>query len=437
MDISGTIIWVAILILLTAFFVATEFSIVKSRFSKINQLSDEGNKRAGYAKKVLEQPADYLSASQLGITITSLGLGWLGGAKVEQMVRLLFSEFSLEGTVRTVLSFLIAFLLVAFLHVVAGEFIPKVVADQKAESILLLFARPLIIFYIVTYPFIWLMNRTSQWLIRLMGFQPKQKHEDALSEEEVRMIVEDSYRSGEINLAEMTYVNNIFEFDETLAREIMIPRNETVCFYKRAKMDKNFNIVLDEKFTRYPVADKDKDDIVGFINLKDIFTDQLKGRKPSSIGKFIRPIIHVPEATPIRRLLRRMQRERIHMAVVTDEYGGTAGIVTVEDILEEIVGDIRDEFDTEDHPKVKEIDDSTVIVSPQLKLSYLSDLLGIQFPNNGVDTIGGWIYSQNPVVAEGETVEYAGYSFIIHEMNGYQMSQLKVEKQLEKDQIII
>src|SRR5699024_10226273 len=280
-------------------------------------------------------------------------------------------------------------------------------------------------------------NRTSQWLIRLMGFQPTQKHEDALSEEEVRMIVEDSYRSGEINLAEMTYVNNIFEFDETLAREIMIPRNETVCFYKREKMDENLNIVLDEKFTRYPVADKDKDDIVGFINLKDIFTDQLKGRKPSSIGKFIRPIIHVPEATPIRRLLRRMQRERIHMAVVTDEYGGTAGIVTVEDILEEIVGDIRDEFDTEDHPKVKEIDESTVIVSPQLKLSYLSDLLGIQFPNNGVDTIGGWIYSQNPVVAEGETVEYAGHSFIIHEMDGYQMSQLKVEKQLEKDQIVI
>src|SRR5699024_3600383 len=199
---------------------------------------------------------------------------------------------------RTVLSFLIAFLLVAFLHVVAGEFIPKVVADQKAESILLLFARPLIIFYVATYPFIWLMNRTSQWLIRLMGFQPTQKHEDALSEEEVRTIVEDSYRSGEINLAEMTYMNNMFEFDETLAKEIMIPRNETVCFYKREKMDENLNIVLDEKFTRYPVADKDKDDIVGFINLKDIFTDQLKGRKPSSIGKFIRPIIHVPEATP-------------------------------------------------------------------------------------------------------------------------------------------
>jgi CBS domain containing-hemolysin-like protein len=428
LDIPGNIFLVAILILLTAFFVATEYAIVKSRLTKIEQLVESGNKRAVYAKKLLDQSGDYLSASQLGITFMSLALGWLGGPVVEQVFLSMFTGLDLEGTLLSVGSFLIAFLIVTFAHVVAGELAPKIVAAQKAESILLLFARPLIIFYRVMSPLIWLMNRTSQLLVRLIGIQPKQENEDALSEEEVRMIVEDSYRSGEINLAEMTYVNNIFEFDETVAREIMVPRNEMVCFYKNENMNHNLNIVLEAKFTRYPVANEDKDDIDGFINLKDIFTERLKGGEPSSIETFIRPIIHVPETIPIRQLLRKMQKERIHMAVVTDEYGGTAGIVTVEDILEEIVGDIRDEFDTEEHPKMKELSESTAIVSPKLQLGYLSEKLGIQFSNHDVDTIGGWVYAQEPVVEEGRTVEYAGYSFIVDEMDGYQIRKLKIEK---------
>lgn len=419
---------VAILILLTAFFVATEFSIVKVRSTRIDQLIAEGNKNAVYAKKLIDDLDAYLSACQLGITVTALGLGWLGEPTVERMLRPVFESLALNEAVSTLLSFLIAFLIVTYLHVVIGELAPKTIAIQKAEAVTLLFARPLIFFYKIMYPFIWLLNGSARVLIRIFGFEPVNENEEAHSEEEVRMIVEDSYKSGEINLAEMTYVNNIFEFDETVAREIMVPRNEVVCFFKEQSLEENLEVVRGAQFTRYPVASVDKDNIVGLINLKDLFSEQLEGRKPDSIEEFIRPIIHVTETTPIRKLLLKMQKERIHMAVVIDEYGGTAGIVTVEDILEEIVGDIRDEFDTDEIPMIEEIDEKTVLVSAKLQLDDLGDELDLTFPDDGVETIGGWVYAKNQFAEEGSTVEHEGYSFIIDEMDGYQVKRVKIVK---------
>lgn len=419
---------VAILILLTAFFVATEFSIVKVRSTRIDQLIAEGNKNAVYAKKLIDDLDAYLSACQLGITVTALGLGWLGEPTVERLLRPVFESLALNEAVSTLLSFLIAFLIVTYLHVVIGELAPKTIAIQKAEAVTLLFARPLIFFYKIMYPFIWLLNGSARVLIRIFGFEPVNENEEAHSEEEVRMIVEDSYKSGEINLAEMTYVNNIFEFDETVAREIMVPRNEVVCFFKEQSLEENLEVVRGAQFTRYPVASVDKDNIVGLINLKDLFSEQLEGRKPDSIEEFIRPIIHVTETTPIRKLLLKMQKERIHMAVVIDEYGGTAGIVTVEDILEEIVGDIRDEFDTDEIPMIEEIDEKTVLVSAKLQLDDLGDELDLTFPDDGVETIGGWVYAKNQFAEEGSTVEHEGYSFIIDEMDGYQVKRVKIVK---------
>lgn len=429
MGIVGNLILVAILILLTAFFVATEFSIVKVRSTRIDQLIEEGNRNAVYAKKLIENLDAYLSACQLGITVTALGLGWLGEPTVERMLRPLFESLELNETVSTVLSFLLSFLIVTYLHVVIGELAPKTIAIQKAEKVTLLFARPLIYFYKIMYPFIWLLNGSAQLLIRMLGFRPMNENEEAHSEEEVRMIVEDSYKSGEINLAEMTYVNNIFEFDETVAREIMVPRNEVVCFFKEQSLDENLDFIRETQFTRYPVANIDKDNIVGLINLKDLFGKQLEGEQLDSIEELIRPIIHVTETTPIRKLLLKMQKERIHMAVVIDEYGGTAGIVTVEDIIEEIVGEIRDEFDDNETPMIEKINEQIMLVSAKLQLGDLSDELGIEFPDEGIETIGGWVYARNQMAEEGTTFEYEGYSFIIEEMEGYQVKKVKVIKQ--------
>ncbi|RLL46548.1 HlyC/CorC family transporter [Oceanobacillus piezotolerans] len=417
---------VAILILLTAFFVATEFSIVKVRSTRIDQLIAEGNKRAISAKKLIDNLDAYLSACQLGITVTALGIGWLGESTVERLLHPVFQWLNINGAAASFLSFLIAFGLITFLHVVVGELAPKTIAIQKAEQVTLILARPLMLFYRLLYPFIWLLNGSAQLLVRLLGFKPMKEHEGAHSEEEVRMILSDSYKNGEINLSEMMYVNNIFTFDERIVRDIMTPRTEMVCFYKEDSFKENMDVIRTEQYTRYPVADEDKDHIIGLVNLKEVFTGQLEDDKPATIEQFIRPILHVAEATPIRQVLLKMQREQIHMAIVNDEYGGTAGLLTVEDILEEIVGDIRDEFDDNEIPLIEEVNDSTKVVSGKLLLEELREILETDIPDEEVDTIGGWVFSKNLDAKVGTAVDFGGYQFIIDEMDGYQIKKVKI-----------
>ena len=420
------LLMVALLILMTAFFVATEFAIVKIRATRIDYLIESGNKQAIHVKKILDNLDGYLSACQLGITVTALGLGWLGEPTVMRILSPIFNELNVNATISSIMSFAIAFFTITYLHVVIGELAPKTIAIQKAEAVTLFLAKPLIIFYKVMYPFIWLLNGSARQFIRLFGFKPIDSHEAAHSEEELRIILSESYESGEINKAEMTYVNNIFEFDERLAKEIMVPRTEMVCFYKEDSFDANIEVVYDGQFTRYPVADGDKDNIVGLVNIKEIFTGRFEKDTPISIEKYIRPIIHVSEATPIKQLLLKMQKERIHMAIVNDEYGGTAGLVTVEDILEEIVGEIRDEFDVNEIALIEKESNDTLIVSGKLQLEEVNELLGIHLDNEDIDTIGGWIFTKNLEAKEGTVVEHDGYQFIVEEIDGYQVKKIKI-----------
>lgn len=420
------ILLVAILILMTAFFVAAEFAIVKIRITRIDYLIKSGNKKAVNVRKILDNLDGYLSACQLGITVTALGLGWLGEPTVMRLLTPLFKELALNETVVSILSFAIAFFTITFLHVVIGELAPKTIAIQKAEEISFLLAKPLIWFYKLMYPFIWLLNGSARQFIRIFGFNPIAEHEVAHSEEELRLILSESYKSGEINQTEMTYVNNIFEFDERLAKEIMIPRTEMICFYQEDSFEKNIEVVYDGQFTRYPVANGDKDNIVGLINIKEMFTVKLDREKPISIDKYIRPIIHVSEVTPIKQLLLKMQKERIHMAIVNDEYGGTAGLVTVEDILEEIVGEIRDEFDVNESPLIEKKDNNTIMVSGKLQIDEINDLLGTDLVNEDIDTIGGWIFAEKLDATVGTIVEYKNFQFIVEEIEGYQIKKIKI-----------
>lgn len=426
MDIVNLLL-VAILILLTAFFVATEFAIVKVRATRIDQLIAEGNKRAVHAKPLIENLDAYLSACQLGITVTALGLGWLGEPTVEQMLHPLFERLGINETFSSLLSFGIAFVTITYFHVVLGELAPKTIAIQKAEAVTLWLARPLKFFYRLMYPFIWLLNGSARLFIQLFGFKPVKENEMAHSEEELRLILSESYKSGEINQAEMMYVNNIFEFDERIAKEIMVPRTEMICLFKEDTYDVNLEVIKGGQFTRYPVANGDKDHIIGLVNIKQLFTTHVNNEKPT-INTLIRPIIHVSETTPIRQLLLKMQQERIHMAIVNDEYGGTAGLVTVEDILEEIVGDIKDEFDFHEKPLIKKIDDNARIVSGKLHLEEVNNLFDIELSDEEIDTIGGWIFMKNLDVSTGTAIEYNGYEFIVEEMDGYQIKEVKIAK---------
>jgi CBS domain containing-hemolysin-like protein len=420
---------VALLIALTGFFVASEFAIVKVRPSRIDQLISEGNKRAVAAKKVISNLDEYLSANQLGITITSLGLGWLGEPTVERLLFPLFERFHLSESISHILSFAIAFASITFLHVVVGELAPKTLAIQKAETITLLTARPLILFYKIMYPFIWALNNSARIVTRLFGLKPASEHEIVHSEEELRLILSESYKSGEINQSEYKYVNNIFRFDDRIAKEIMVPRKEIVAFDINQTVKENLEIIKEEKYTRYPVIDGDKDHVIGLINIKEVFTDLVTNpSEEKSIKDYIRPIIQVIESIAIHDLLVKMQKERIHMAILVDEYGGTSGLVTVEDILEEIVGEIQDEFDIDEIPMIRKIDDTHTVIDGKVLISEVNDLFGLSIDDADVDTIGGWILTKHYDIKVGDSVQVDRYSFKVLEMDGHHVKTLEVTK---------
>lgn len=427
------LLMVGILIALTAFFVASEFAIVKVRRTRIDQLVAEGNRSAMAAKRVISNLDEYLSACQLGITITALGLGWLGEPTVEHLLRPVFEQMNLNESVASLLSFAIAFVAITYLHVVVGELAPKTLAIQKAETITLLCSRPLIFFYKIMYPFIWVLNGSARVIIGLFGLRPASEHEVAHSEEELRIILSESYKRGEINPSEYKYVNNIFEFDNRIAKEIMVPRTEIVALDKNDSIADILEIMKKEKYTRYPVIDGDKDHIVGMVNIKEILTDCV--RNPQAIEKklddYIRPIIQVIESIPIHDLFVKMQRERVHMAILVDEYGGTAGLVTVEDILEEIVGEIQDEFDIDEVPMIRKVNEHTTIVDGKVLLEEVNDLLGTNIDDTDVDTIGGWILTEKFDIQQGEILTYGDYEFKVLKMEGHHVQLVEITKRVK------
>ena len=373
---------IALLIILTGFFVATEFAIVKVRTSRLEQLRVEGKKNADSAIKVVNHLDEYLSACQLGITVTALGLGWLGEPTVEKLFHPLLASFNLNEAVTHILSFALAFSIVTFIHVVAGELAPKTVAIHKAEEVTLLFSKPITLFYKIMYPFIWSLNHSARLLVGMFGLKPASEHELAHSEEELRILLSESYESGEINENEWKYVNNIFEFDERIAKEIMVPRVEMSCISVDDTIQEIVHKLNTEPFTRYPVVDGDKDHVLGVINVKMFLTAKtmMKGSHLNGdITSFIQPVIQVIETIPIHDLLIRMQKERTHMAILLDEYGGTSGLITVEDIIEEIIGEVRDEFDTNEVAEIRTITANHYIVDAKLSIRNVNELLGITY----------------------------------------------------------
>jgi CBS domain containing-hemolysin-like protein len=425
---------VVLLIGLTALFVGSEFSIIKVRMSRIDQLISEGNKGAERTKKIIDNLDYYLSACQLGITVTALGLGWLGEPTVERILHPLFDHLSIGETTASILSIAIAFTLITYIHVVIGELAPKTLAIQYAENMALFFSRPLIIFGVIMGPFIWLMNGSARLFLRLFGIEPA-GHEQAHSEEELKIIMTQSYQSGEIKQTELSYMQNIFSFDERTAKDIMLPRTQMETISLEADHSDLMEIVRDNQYTRYPVTENgDKDDIIGFINVKEMLTNYtFKQDLKESIIVHDIPFVH--ELAPIQDVLRKMQKERVHMAIVIDEYGGTAGVITMEDILEEIVGEIRDEFDEDEQEDIKSIDADNYLVNGRVLLSDLEDRFALVFDDSeDVDTIGGWIQLKNTDIQEGGSVHLPDHTVTVKEMDNHQIISVLLTKIPEQDE---
>ncbi|UFJ41701.1 hemolysin family protein [Brevibacillus humidisoli] len=435
MEIIANLLLVMFLVFLNGFFVAAEFSLVKVRQTRLAQLVSEGNRRARYAQKVTDQLDAYLSACQLGITLASLGLGWIGEPAIAKLiVEPLLGNFQLDSTVIHTISFAIAFGTITFLHIVIGELGPKSIAIQKAEDTSLWVAAPLMFFHKLSYPAIWLLNGAANMMLRRLGIQPAKEHELAHTEEEIRLLVTQSHKSGHIDQTELVLVDNVFDFSERLAREIMIPRIDIVCLYENNSYQDNLDIIRDSRHSRYPVALGDKDRITGFVHASDFYLSALTNGEVD-VKRILRPVLTVPESMEVSHVLRLMQKRRSQLAIVIDEYGGTAGLLTMEDILEEIVGDIQDEFDENVRPDIEESSNNVLSVSGKTLLNELSDYIPIEIHSDEVDTIAGWLYSQlNEEVAEGKSVRYENYQFTITELENHRINRVGITSIEPEDQ---
>jgi CBS domain containing-hemolysin-like protein len=417
-----------ILIGLTAFFVGAEFAVVKIRMSRLEQLIAEGNKKAEVTKKVAGNLDYYLSACQLGITVTALGLGALGKPTVERLMYPVFEFFAVSDAVASAASYAIAFILVTYLHVVIGEMAPKTLAIEYAEKMSLLLAPPLYWFGKIMKPFIWALNGAARVLLRGFGVQPA-GHENAYSEDELKIVMAQSFEGGELNETELSYMENVFTFDERVAKDIMVPRTELVTLDKDMTLEEIVQVLDENNYTRYPVTEEgDKDRILGFVSAKKMLPHIVAGR-PWELQEFVREMPTVFERTGLQNALLKMQNAQVHIAAVADEYGGTAGMITMEDILEEIVGEIRDEFDADEVPDISKADENQYLINGRVLLKDLEDRFGLTFEeSDAIDTIGGWIhYKSVGEIEPGDTLAKEDVLWTVTEMDHQQIKQVMVQ----------
>ncbi|ASE34961.1 HlyC/CorC family transporter [Mammaliicoccus sciuri] len=329
-----------VLLALTGFFVATEFAIVKVRSSRINYLAEQNYKNAQPAKKVVEHLDEYLAACQLGITITALGIGMVGESTFEFILHPLYSSFGLSESVIHILTLASAFIIATYLHVVVGEMAPKTIAIQKAEQVTLFFARPIILFYKLLYPFIFILNGSARMILSLFGMKPAKESELYHSEEELKMLIKESHQGGEISSTELEHINKVFIYDELVVKDCMISRDNMTMINSKSSQQEAIQFVKNGYYTRYPVYQDDKTNVIGYIHAKDLLKDNIQ-----DITELIHEIIYVKETDAIQNVLDKMKKQRAHIAIVHNEDGQLAGMITMEDILENIVGNIEDEHD--------------------------------------------------------------------------------------------
>ncbi|WP_160692970.1 hemolysin family protein [Clostridium sp. C2-6-12] len=427
------IIIVILLVFMNGFFVATEFAMVKVRKSRIETLATEGGRNAKHTLKVVSDLNSYLSACQLGITLASLGLGWVGEPTVANMLKPLFELLNLsENTVHSI-SFVLGFSIITGLHIVLGELAPKSLAIISAEKIAMYTAFPLILFYKITYPIMWTFNHSTNLVLKVFGISQAEEHSAAHTDEEIKLLVEDSYKHGLIDQTELTFVDNIFDFSEKTVKEIMIPRIDMACIFVEDSFDEIINFTLEEQLTRYPVCRDSKDNVIGFIHIKDLYRLKFEGNE--NIDEIIREIKFVPESLSISELLKTFKEEKSQMAIIIDEFGGTSGLVTVEDILEEIVGEIQDEFDDDGEEDIRINENGSYIVDGKVLIEDINELLNTDIEDENIDTIGGWIYFQlksYPKVKE--KIKYNNYEFIILKCDRKRISKVLIKKLREMEE---
>jgi CBS domain containing-hemolysin-like protein len=429
----GKLAAIVALVFLNGFFVASEFALVKIRMSQLEALAEEGNARAARAQTVAGDLDAYLSACQLGITLASLGLGWIGEPFLAQILQPAFALAGISSpTVITSVSFLLAFSVITFLHIVLGEQAPKILAIRKALPATLIVSGPLRVFYLVFKPAIWFLNVSSNWVLKnVLRTEPMKEGELAHSEEELRLILDESEKSDEVSSIGRDILVNALDMRRRVVRDIMTPRGEVVYLDIEESFDDNVKKALESRHTRFPLCRGHLDNTIGLIHIKELVP--LMRDPAPDLMKIRRELIPVPEMMSLEKLLNLFLVRHAHLAIVVDEYGGTVGMVTMENVLEELVGDIQDEFDTE-KAEFRKINEQEFMVDGGLGLYELRDLADIEVENSDVSTVGGYVtHLLGHLPKQGEQVPIEDYIVTVAQTDGRRVGQLHFKKMADND----
>ena len=421
------------LLFVNAFFVAAEFSLVKVRKTRLEQLCNEGNSNAKKALKLVNDVNRMLAAAQLGVTIASIALGWVAESTIVQIIEPFINIFTHSaGKISAhIIAVPISFILVTYFHVLLGEQLPKCISLRHPETLSLLIATPMDMFITLFKPFVWLLEVSGNKILAACHANS----EDASlvhSTEELDMLVDASYNEGVLNETEAEMLHNMFKFSDLMAKQVMIPRTDMVCIPNDISYEELTKETLGNQYTRYPVYEDNIDKILGFIHVKDLYTLAMT-KDTFSINKLIRPLILIPETMTLDNLIIEFKKRHCQIAVVIDEFGGTSGLITLEDVLEEIIGDVQDEFDEDAEADIKEIGENTYLANAMMRIDEFAEFFCLkesQFEEDDVDTIAGLVVKLLGRIAEvGDSVSFNGLTFTVKEVDGARITKLQVYRE--------
>src|SRR5438270_9556165 len=412
------LVGVGILILVNAFFVAAEYGLVTARRTRIIELHHQGNRRARAVLKITSDPQQFIAAMQLGVTLTSLGIGALG----EQALAHAF-----ESWLATALAVILAYLILTYFHVVIGELVPKGVALGHAEGTALWVSALVRASFTVSAPFVWVLRKSTDAVLHVLGLEPPSAEREPLSEAELRMLLSRSSEQGEIEHEEQQMIDKVFVFGDKDVADVMVPRPEVVAISAELPSEEALAAVLDSPYTRYPVYGESLDDVIGVLHVRDLFTAvHDRGLASVRLAEIVRPAYIVPETKDLASLLQEFRKTNNHFAVVVDEYGGMAGICTLEDLLEEIVGEIEDEFDVPEE-QIEQLDDDTYRVDGMFPIDEFNERFGTGLPDEDFHTLAGFVFGQlGRAPQPGDDIEYDGMRFDVLEVDGNRIEKLVV-----------
>lgn len=425
-----SLLLVLFLVALNAFFVASEFALVASKKSRIDQLVMEGDRRAKQVQDVLNDLNRYLSVNQVGITLSSLGLGWAGESTFAELFSNLFGLFGIhsEAAAHGGAIFTMALLVLSYLHIVFGELVPKAIALVKPESVSKVIIVPLTLFARIAKPFIWLLNGSNLKILKLIGIKPASGADHVHSPDEIRMMVMQSHAHGVLNESDSAMLAGVFDFHNKRARDVMRPRTEIVALHIDSTEEEVWSVLRNERYSRYPVYNESLDDMVGVFLAKDLWLwgDRDSGRE-FKLKAFVREALYIPDSRPAERVLDDLRKTRAHMAVVLDEYGGTAGIITMEDLVEEVIGDIADEYDQAARSSVET--DGILELAGSLSLIDVRSDYQLLIPEGDWTTLGGFAFAQlGRLPKVGDRVPFPGGELEVVAMDGRRVAALRVQR---------